>query len=146
MRPTRHRGLMRQMLAAILSSDLSSAELRTLARELRRGSLAEELSLLLERMLPLLADSSGSHTGAEAIDEIEGLIRHKRLSKDALLNIMSSTGIDPFEWVDGRMSARAMIERFVSESSSLQLRKLLDTIGASGTTDEYLKGISGKRP
>ena len=146
MQSTRHRSLLRQMLAAILSSNLTTAELRILAREMRQGSLAEELSLLLERMMPLLADSSVSGARAESLDELENLIRHKRLSKLTLLNMMSSTGADPFRWADARTSTKVIIERFLSEASSSQLRKLLDTIDSSGPADEYLKGISDKRP
>jgi hypothetical protein len=139
--------VMRSFIAALLQSELSLEELRQLSFDISTGTFGAELSRLLEESIFALR-GSGAHEGKDAPDGVEdfvsSVIQKRRLSKKAVLEMMSSASPkkalkDP----NTSASMREVLERFFRTASSSEISKFLNLLdpGETKTTEAYLRGI-----
>jgi hypothetical protein len=135
--PPRYRSLLRFLFGAVIRSELTHAELRALARELRRGRLADELACMIDQASEHFEEPE--HKVSDQVRDLERLIKEKRVSKEALANIIMSIDDRPSPPLSA--SARRMLQEFVSGASLWQIDKLRDTLAAASVPDPYLKGI-----
>lgn len=153
-RKTRER-IFREVLAAIIGSNLKSADLRhlanilgndssftnDLARMIFEISTSKEVSRYpeIENNFQDQANSSGNGL----VDLSYKVVQRKRLSKTQLVNIfneIASRIVSP-SLVD-RHSSRELLEIFFERASTLQTRDLLKRLGMDVGNDPYLGGIS----
>ncbi len=139
MRRPRYKTFLRTLYGAVLTSRLSASDLKAFADELRRGQLADELAYMITRSLEHLGGADEGEFDDERVVEAERLIRHGRVSKTALANIMGSLGLPP---PSSRESAREMLERFMSEAPAARITKLMNLLASQQVSDKFLAGIS----
>jgi hypothetical protein len=140
---TRYRQILRSLLATILQSGLSVADLHSLADELRRGQLPDELAFMLDQVLFHLGEPTSASVTSE-LKSLERLVKEKRLSKSSLGSVMTSISAGSTT-VDSSGSVRQMLQEFLSFATSAQIEKLREILLSPGRLDPFLKGISETR-
>lgn len=136
----RYRNLLRFLFGVVMRSDLSHADLKALAKELRRGQLADELAYMIEQASEHFRDPE--REVSNDLQYLESLIKERRVSKESLANIITSIDARPLPSTSS--SARKMLQEFLSSASMWQIDKLRDTLSAASGPDPYLKGITEK--
>jgi len=138
-----YRVILRSIFAAVMQSNLSASDLRSLASELRRGRLSGELAYLLDEVNQHFEDTSDRRHASDQLWEAERIMKERKLSKLALINIVRSIdgNITPKE----SATTRSILQEFLTSATPRESEKLLDTLKAAGVSDPYLKGISETR-
>jgi hypothetical protein len=143
MRSPRYKTFLRTLYGAVLSSRLSTSDLKALAEELRRGQLADELAYMINRVLEQHLGGAGEgDLEDERVAEAERLIRNGKVSKTALANMMGSLGMPPSSY---RESSRDMLDRFISVAPASRIAKLMELLASHQVGDKFLAGISETR-
>jgi hypothetical protein len=144
MQGSRYRSLLRSAFSAIVDSGLSASEIRALADELRRGQLADELALMLEKVSSHFSEKSKFQAIAPEIEELEHLVRTRKVSRSRLANVLHSFGymVDPAR---KGTTIQSMLREFAADSTPREVAKLKDILQAPGIADPYLKGIEKTR-
>jgi hypothetical protein len=139
----RYRLILRSIFTAVMQSGLSTSDLRLLAQELRRGRLPDELAYMLDSVNQHFQDSPNLRNLSDQLKTVERLMKEKKVSKLALLNILRSidTNIIPKPGV----TTRSILRGFFTSATSQEIAKLIDVLNATGDADPYLKGISETR-
>jgi hypothetical protein len=135
----RYRVILRAMFAAVMQSELGASDLRFLAAELRGGRLPGELAYMLDRANEHFQDPSNSREISDKMRAAERLMREKRVSKSALLNILRS--INAVAVPNEGTTTRSILHEFFASATPREAEKLLDVLSAAGDADPYLKGI-----
>ena len=138
----RYRTLLRTLYTSVLGSRLTSAELRSLVVELRRGRLSDELSFMIEEASRHFDDPNDNLFDDDRIAEAEELVRVNKISRTALASMMQSLGYQPDSI---RGTTKSLIKEFLSEMSATRVTKLIDTLRSAGSGDDFLEGISKSR-
>lgn len=148
--------LIRGVLAALIGSKLTVAELRLLGDLLEhdRGFRRELSSLLTE-----LSFGLGPQVGFDWQEPVQSepndakysgltdlaynVVQRRRISKAKLLSLFSASGISAKEVGGGDMSVREMVHRFLELASPKQLNEFMDYLGLDVEQDAYL-GVIGR--
>jgi hypothetical protein len=133
------------LYTTILQSNLDARELRSLAEELRRGRLSDELAFMLDQAVEHFQVSDLNDEENIFIDEVEQLIKERRISKESLFNIITSIDVTILPKNFSKMTVKQMISAFFDNANKSQVKKLIDVLSSSSAPDPYLKGISEKR-
>jgi hypothetical protein len=143
-----HQRILRTFLALLLQSDLSIAEMQTLARELEDGSFLKELSALLREMIFYLEERNepGKSTPDQTNDSRKALARSiivkRRLPRKAVAQLMmlASPGMRqdalPTSGTTGHL-----LEKYFSLANQFEIDKFLSIL-AGEPADAYIQGIS----
>jgi hypothetical protein len=83
-----------------------------------------------------------SNAPEELLDEIIQIIKRKRLSKAALLNILNKVDSNVANNLSAESSVSRIVETFFLHSSKEQRQELFNLLAGEKRDDEYLKGIS----
>lgn len=154
---TRERAL-RVMAGALLSSDLSRAEITALGRALREDSqVAQDLGHLLEHIVGGIEPSRalmkaypvGSHVATESaglVEEIMTVLKKRRKAKRVVVAWLQGLGDGYVGLLNPAWTLREIVTEFVGHAAPGVLVQLQKDLGLEGSTvDPYLKGIMKKQ-
>lgn len=138
----RYRSLLRTVLSGILSSKLSTTELRSLSEELRRGQFPDELAYIIDQINSHLAADDDERADEDTVLAAERLIKRRKIPRSALANILQSLGA---EESPASVGIRRLLQAFVSDAPPARIRKLMEVLESSSEGDAFLAGIAGSR-
>lgn len=149
--------LTRDVLAALIGSKLTVAEIRLLAESLERDrNFRHELSNLLMEISMRLGTQSELNWQESAESEADSpkyggltdlaysVVQRKRISKAKLLSLFSMMGVDArMIDVSSDVPIREIVYRFLEFASPKQLEEFMSYLGLDVQQDAYL-GIIGR--
>lgn len=139
---SRYKILLRTVFSSILSSSLSSSDLRLLTDELRRGNISDELAYMLDQTTKHFISDADSSVDKDTLYMAEDLVKKRKISRISVLNIIQSLGGDVSQ---SGASIKQLITNYIAEASPTKIRKFIDVLQTVGEKDEFLAGISNSR-
>ncbi|MDK2748121.1 MAG: hypothetical protein KYX67_12445 [Brevundimonas sp.] len=141
---------LRSLLGSLLTSNLSDGDLRQIIRDLRYGTLADDLAFALlnvlgETKLPGSAAENSSRRNDSSVLRAEAAVKRRRLSKATLLDMMrESGGLDPSASLPTKASVYENLVTFFDSAPQAAASRFLKALEGPDTPDAYLKGISNR--
>ena len=153
MQPRIRGRLVRNIVAALMQSDLTTSELRELAEELASGRFGRDIGVLLRDVLFSVQDAETGkankrerEVGELSIEAIATeIVRRRKMPKKAVLELIMkvSPRSSPQELVRaGTISD--LLRKFFQTSSPHEQSKFLSILDSGSAEDPYLKGIVGR--
>ncbi|WP_157126820.1 hypothetical protein [Burkholderia metallica] len=152
--------LIRIFISSLLKEEFSQNERRMVVNILRSPDFGFDFSEIVDTVysaiegrgawsrVMLSAEKSESerenrsNAPEELLDEIMQIVKRKRLSKAALLNILNKVDGSVANNLSAESSVTRIVEAFFLHSSREQRHELFNLLAGEKRDDEYLKGIS----
>ncbi|WP_155291454.1 hypothetical protein [Burkholderia multivorans] len=152
--------LVRILVSSLLKEEFSQNERRMVVNILRSPDFGFDFSEIVDTVYSaiegrgawsqviLSAEKSESerenriNAPEELLDEIMQIVKRKRLSKAALLNILNKVDGNVANNLSAESSMTGIVEAFFLHSSQEQRCELFNLLAGEKRDDEYLKGIS----
>lgn len=138
----KYRILLRSIYTAVIGSGLSPKDLRSLAEELRRGRLPDELAYMVDQACQHFLADYDEADDQGLIANAEVLIKERKLGRSGVVSILQSLGAPK---PASGASIRKMLVDFNSSVPPTRFRKLIDVLESSSDSDAFLAGISSTR-
>ncbi|MEQ9110526.1 MAG: hypothetical protein RLN84_08255 [Rhodospirillaceae bacterium] len=151
MRSQAYHSVMRKILAALIESDLTPADLRSFAQTARKVDWSVDIADVAERAAFLIADLQRRDTGSTSefyLSPEDGAfeaISRRRMAKAEVFELMErATRGRAIRWIEPDKTLRENLDRFFSKASNSDAVSFLEMLNVYPGTDEYLQGITRK--
>jgi hypothetical protein len=136
----------RVVLGALLSSDISSSDLRRFANDLMRGDVVEELRRSLLGVLDSRAFEP-KMTAPNRADDAERLfkfVKNKKLTKEQVTSVVAALAPSVADkQFRNDLSIRGILSEFADNVSD-PYHRFTSFVDDQGRSDPYLRGIIGR--
>ncbi|MCI3134005.1 hypothetical protein [Phenylobacterium aquaticum] len=145
MRTKSRQRIFRSLLATILDSDLSPADIRDLSKELQSGPLSWELGHALEMLAGQLSvGDTHSLESSDPTDDLQvalQLVKRRRIAKSKLGQIVKSLDHGmPLRRIE-EVTIEEFLREFLSSATAAERSQLLSILDTPTKDDPYLAGI-----
>jgi len=148
----RHR-LIRNIVAALMQSELTTSELRELAEELSSGRFGRDIGILLQDVLFSVQEAEMEKTnkptrevGENSIEAIATeIVRRRKMPRKAVVDLIVrvSPRFDARELM-GKGTISGMLRKYFQTSAPHEQSKFLSILESGSAEDPYLRGIVGR--
>lgn len=137
----------RLMASALISSGLTTSELRLVAQSLRASSLSHTIGLLVEDFCFNL-DPEGFHRKQRSdslAKDLLAAIRKKKMSRDLVVRrMLELSGLTHHELTTQGQSMEAIVKSFLQGASDEEVNEFRLSLQGGSGEDSYLKGITNR--